>query len=68
MPLAVMMRNQIDPIIIDGDYTATINNLNIASASGKKFILADLRDGQNVAISIDNVNAIIEQEDDAFIA
>lgn len=64
--VSVTMKGALEPFVLDQEYVETVNALNVSAAQGKKFILADARDGKNIALAIDNILAIVEQDVDIF--
>lgn len=61
MTLEITSRETLDPTLVSGDFPGFINDLNIAAAAGKQFVIAtEIRDGQelNVALETRNITRI----------
>jgi hypothetical protein len=72
MTIEISVKSSMDPTVIAGDFAQFINDLNIAAASGKQFVIAHEQrpDGTKTPVAFDtrNITRIRELEtDDAFL-
>jgi hypothetical protein len=67
--IQIEMRGRLEPVIIDGDMAAALNEFNMAAAKGKSFAVMEKPDGKSVGIYIPNMLIFDEVEDDgSYIA
>lgn len=67
--LEITSRDTLDPTLVEGEFLDLVNNLNIAAATGKQFLLVDEKGSGNTAIEIKNITRIRERkDDDAFVS
>lgn len=72
MTCEISVMHAMDPTIIEGNFSQFINDLNIAAASGKQFVICTERlpDGETAPVAFDtrNITRIREVErNDAFL-
>lgn len=68
MVVVVWSRNSLEPRRIQGDLISLVNDMNIAAASGKQFVVVQKEDGAPVAIQTQNITTMDqEDESDAYI-
>lgn len=73
MTVEVTSRGTLDPTYIDADFTEFVNNVNIAAAAGKQFVLfTEIRDnGETNPVALETRNITRAREvdgvDRAFI-
>jgi hypothetical protein len=69
--LTIRVRDSFEPIMVEADFVAFINDLNIAAATGKQYVIATEANtgGQPVALETRNITAIrpAGSNEDAFI-
>lgn len=63
MPIAVHLKDLLEPVVADEDFAGAINALNMSAAKGLNFMVMDDMNGGHVAFSIPNINLITEVED-----
>lgn len=69
MTVMFKLRNQLDPVYVDGDFGDVVNGLNLAAAAGRQFAMFDEKDGGPIAFETRNITMIREVDDDeAFIS
>lgn len=62
MPVAITMKDVLEPVICDEDFAQTIQALNMAAAKSSAFMVLDDMEGGHVGINIPNINLITEIE------
>lgn len=73
MTLEITSRETLDTTTVEGDFASFINDLNVAAASGKQFVVAtEIRpDGQTCPVGLEtrNITRIrdLTDMDDAFV-
>ncbi len=67
MTLEITVRDLLEPIKIEAEMIGFINDMNIAAASGKHFVIAQEKDRGPVAFETRNVTVIRDIEEDAFL-
>lgn len=63
-PVQITVRDVIDPIEIEGNFVEFINDLNIAAAQGKQFVICRESTGGNIAFETRNIVMMRDPEDD----
>lgn len=67
MTLELTIHGQIQPLYLEGDYATFINDLNLAAAQGKQYVLAtEARpDGVTAPVGIETKSITLIRESDA---
>jgi hypothetical protein len=60
MTLEVEIRDRLEPVYVDREFTEFVNDLNIATAQGKHFIITDEDSGGPIAFEARNITVIRE--------
>lgn len=60
--MAIVMKNSLEPVIVDEEFHSALKQLNQAGAEGKTFVVMDKPDGLHVMIQIPNIDSIDEME------
>lgn len=60
--MSIVMKNSLEPIIVDEEFHGALRQLNEAAATGKNFAVMDKPDGLHVMIYIPNIDSIDELE------
>ena len=60
MPVIVTLKGTFEPLILDEDLAETFNSLNLAGATGRKFVVSQELDGEAVLMALDQVLTIKE--------
>lgn len=66
MSVEVTSQNTLDPTICEGNFLSLINDLNLAAATGKQFVILQELNGGPVALETRAITRIRELQD-AFI-
>lgn len=69
MPVKVWMRDDFQPLVLEGDLLTLVNQFNIAATNGLKFYVTQDTEGRGVMVQMANINKAydVEEGDDAFI-
>lgn len=66
--IEITSRDTLDPTIVEADMATLVNDLNIAAAAGKQFVILQEHGAGAVALETRNITRMREREDeDAFI-
>jgi hypothetical protein len=63
VPVAVHLKDLLEPVVADEDFAGAINALNMSAAKGLQFMVMDDMDGGHIALAIPNINLITEVDD-----
>jgi hypothetical protein len=67
MTVIVTMRNQLEPVYVQGHFDKLANEINLQMMQGKKLIAVLGPDDVPLALNVDNINTIrAESAEDAF--
>lgn len=65
--LEIMVRDALEPVLIESDFIAFIQDLNVAAAKGLQYVIAQEATGNPVAFETRNITTIRPRgEDNAF--
>ena len=65
--IELRMRDQLDPILIDGTFEGMANEINLQMVQGKQLLAFKTSDGRPIAINVNNINSIkAPSMEDAF--
>lgn len=63
MTVIVTMRGLLEPVEVENDFVGMANDLNIAAASGKAFVVARSPEGENMALQAGEILVIKEKDE-----
>lgn len=67
MTVIITMRNQFEPVHVQGDFKDLAHNINLQMAQGKQLIVVQATDDSALGLNINNINTIKEESaEDAF--
>jgi ABC-type microcin C transport system duplicated ATPase subunit YejF len=67
--LEITSRDTLDPTIMEGDLAELVNDLNLAAAKGKQFVVVTEKGSGNTALETRNITRIREKDgDNAFVS
>lgn len=73
MTLEVTSRETLEPTIVASDFAQFVNDLNLAAAAGKQYVIAtEVRDGRESPVALETRNIVRirdlgENAEDAFV-
>lgn len=56
--LEIMVRDALEPVLIEGDFASFIQDLNMAAARGHQYVIAQEASGNPVAFETRNITTI----------
>lgn len=61
MTVLLTMRGELEAVELEPDFVEFANDLNIAGAKGKEFMIARTTEGDNIAIAMHNILTVRER-------
>ena len=69
MPVDIMMRDSLNPIVVKGTFEKLLNDINMQMVQGRQLIAVQSPDDLPIAINVNNINSIKPQTmEDSFFA
>lgn len=69
MSVALTMTDVFDPVRVQGDFPTFVNELNLAAAAGKQYVITREVGGGDIALETKAIKVIRNQEnEDAYIS
>lgn len=62
--LEIMVRDALEPVLIESDFISFITDLNMAAAKGHQYVIAQEKGGNPVAFETRNITTIRPRGDD----
>lgn len=67
MTVIITMRNQLEPVLVQGSFEKLAYDINLQMQQGKKLIAVSALDDTPLGLNVDNINTIKAQSvEDAF--
>ena len=66
MAVELTLSGALDTVLIDGNFAAYVNDLNIAAASGKQYLIATEFKGGNIALDTRKILIARDRDDESI--
>jgi hypothetical protein len=61
VPVDIMMRGQLNPVVVKGNFEKLLNDINMQMVQGRQLIAVQSPDDLPIAINVNNINTMKPQ-------